>query len=56
MNRPYEIPYYPIPPILGMGLNLLLGVFVDLEIWLVGLGWLALGGVVYLVLERGEPI
>ncbi|MDY7082773.1 MAG: amino acid transporter, partial [Halobacteria archaeon] len=24
MNRPYEIPYYPAPPVLGILLNLLL--------------------------------
>ncbi|MFB6154422.1 MAG: APC family permease [Haloferacaceae archaeon] len=52
LTRPYEMPYYPLPPVLGIGLNLLLGAFIDLRIWAIGAGWLLLGGVVYLVLEQ----
>ena len=54
MRRPYEMPFYPVTPLLGIGLNLLLtGVLV---VYLVrtdplalGLsaGWIALGGVAY---------
>jgi amino acid transporter len=64
MTRPFEIPFYPIPPILGIVLNLLLGLFIGGTTWLLAMGWLALGGVVYLVLtrvgesaerERGRP-
>ncbi len=41
MSRPYEIPYYPIPPIMGIVLNLLLtGVLV---VHLLGVDRLALG-------------
>jgi len=59
MRRPYEMPYYPIPPVLGIVLNLVLtGVLV---VYLVGedplaLGlsaaWVALGVVVYAALNR----
>jgi amino acid transporter len=52
MTRPYEMPFYPVPPVLGIVLNLLLGVFIDPFIWAVGVAWLALGGLVYLVLGR----
>jgi amino acid transporter len=59
MRRPYEVPYFPVPPVLGVALNLLLtGVLV---VYLVGedplalvasAAWLALGAVVYYALER----
>ena len=56
MNRPYELPYYPIPPILGILLNLLLtGVLIryllrtDTLALLLSLGWIALGGVAYAI-------
>jgi amino acid transporter len=52
LNRPYEIPYYPIPPILGIVFNIVLSLFVDLDIWVLGIGWVVLGGLVYIVLER----
>jgi hypothetical protein len=46
------MPLYPLPPILGIVLNLVLGAFIDPRIWAVGIGWLVLGGLVYLVLEQ----
>jgi len=59
MNQPYEMPFYPAPPVIGIALNLLLtGVLV---VYLVrtdplalGLsaGWILLGGVAYLLLNR----
>ncbi|WP_253737163.1 APC family permease [Halohasta salina] len=59
MNRPYEMPFYPAPPLIGIALNLLLtGVLV---VYLVrtdplalGLsaGWILLGGVAYFLLDR----
>ncbi|MFB6129530.1 MAG: APC family permease [Salinigranum sp.] len=59
MNRPYEIPYYPVPPIVGILLNLVLtGVLVTflartdplaLEL---SVAWIALGGVAYYALGR----
>jgi amino acid transporter len=59
MNRPYELPYYPIPPLLGIGLNLLLaGVLVwyllrtDPLALLLSAGWLLLGGGAYYGLTR----
>jgi len=54
MNRPYELPYYPVPPILGILLNLLLtGVLIryllrtDTLALLLSIGWIVLGGIAY---------
>ncbi|MFB6139086.1 MAG: APC family permease [Halosimplex sp.] len=64
MTRPYEMPYYPVPPVMGILLNLALtGVLV---VYLVrtdpvalglSVGWISLGGVAYVALERyrGSP-
>ncbi|TQQ83235.1 amino acid permease [Halonotius terrestris] len=59
MNRPYEIPFYPAPPLIGIALNLLLtGVLVEYLLRtdrlaiLLSVGWLGLGGVAYLALNR----
>ena len=57
MNRPYEMPFYPVPPILGIALNLLLAaVFVRFNPLTLGLAavWVAVGVVVYLLLRRGR--
>ena len=55
MSRPYEIPFYPIPPVLGIVLNSLLAVVLirflirtDLLVRLLSVGRLAAGGVMYL--------
>jgi APA family basic amino acid/polyamine antiporter len=59
MNRPYEIPYYPVPPILGIVLNLVLTVV--LVVYLVrtdpvalalSAAWMVLGVGVYFGLDR----
>ena len=59
MNRPYEMPYYPLPPVLGITFNLLLaGVLVEYLLrtdplaLLLSVGWLVFGGVVYTTLDR----
>ena len=59
MNRPYEMPYYPVPVVLGIALNLLLaGVLVEYLIrtdplaLALSVAWLLLGGLAYLGLER----
>jgi hypothetical protein len=59
MNRPYEIPYYPIPPILGIALNGILAVVLigflirtDVLALLLSIGWLAAGAVMYVVLNK----
>ena len=52
MARPFEIPFYPIPPLLGVGFNLLLGLFISPRIWAIAIGWLVVGGVLYVGLER----
>ena len=54
LTRPYEMPLYPLPPVLGIVLNLVLGAFIDPRIWAVGVGWLVLGGLVYLLLEQRD--
>nr|WP_283102381.1 APC family permease [Haloplanus sp. XH21] len=59
MTRPYELPYYPIPPLVGIGLNLLLtGVLIrhlfrsDPRALVLSAGWILLGGVAYVVHTR----
>jgi APA family basic amino acid/polyamine antiporter len=59
MNRPYEMPFYPAPPLIGAGLNLVLtGVLVEyllrtdpLALGL-SVGWILLGVVAYAGLRR----
>jgi len=63
MNRPYEIPFYPVPPVLGILLNLsLTGVLIwylvrtDPLALALTAGWIALGVVGYAVAgSRSEP-
>ncbi|MFC7068928.1 APC family permease [Halobaculum lipolyticum] len=62
LSRPFEVPAYPAVPLLGIGLNLLLGLFISWETWAIAIGWLGVGVVVYAVLHgpslpfgRGEP-
>ena len=52
LQRPFEVPFYPLPPILGIVCNLLLSLFIDPFTWALAIGWLAFGGVVYLVWSR----
>ncbi|MFB6108896.1 MAG: APC family permease [Haloplanus sp.] len=52
LRRPYEMPFYPVPPVLGILLNLVLGFFIDPTTWAMGLGWLALGGATFVVSRR----
>jgi amino acid transporter len=54
LRRPFEVPYYPATPILGIVLNLLLGLFIDPTTWALAVGWLAVGAGVYVVLSRRE--
>jgi amino acid transporter len=55
MNRPYEMPYYPIPAVLGIVSNSILAVvfvvFNPLTLVL-GVAWVLLGGVAYVALNR----
>jgi amino acid transporter len=62
MTRPYRVPYYPIPPILGIVLNLVLTVVLveylvrtDPLALVLTAGWIGLGVVAYygVVRERG---
>ncbi|MFB6209953.1 MAG: APC family permease [Halobacteriales archaeon] len=52
LSRPFTIPYYPIPPLLGIGFNLLLGFFISPQTWLIAIAWLVTGAVVYIGWER----
>ena len=59
MNRPYEIPYYPIPPILAIAFNAILAVVLigfliqtDLLALILSIGWLAAGAVMYVALDK----
>ena len=59
MSRPYKLPYYPVTPILGIALNLLLtGVLIvyllrtDVLALVLSVGWVGLGVVAYYALER----
>lgn len=59
MNRPYEVPYYPIPPILAVALNGILAVVLigfliqtDLLALLLSIGWLGAGAVMYVALNK----
>ncbi|MEZ3114662.1 APC family permease [Halobaculum sp. MBLA0147] len=51
LNRPFEMPLYPAAPVLGIVLNLVLGVFIDPFTWGLGAVWLGLGVVTYYGLE-----
>jgi amino acid transporter len=59
MKRPYEMPYYPVPPVMGILLNLVLtGVLIwylvrtDPLALVLSVGWILLGGLAYLGLNR----
>jgi len=55
LNRPYEMPFYPLPPVLGIVFNLGIGGFLlvrDPVTGLLALGWLVLGLGTYLLLRR----
>ena len=58
MNRPYKMPLYPAPPLIGAGLNLVLtGVLVEYLVRTdplalgLSIGWILLGVVAYLLLN-----
>ncbi|WP_263840748.1 APC family permease [Salinibacter sp.] len=54
MRRPFEMPFYPAIPILAILLNLVLAYFLlrdDPYTLVLGLGWIAIGGLVYAALQ-----
>jgi hypothetical protein len=62
MTRPYEMPLYPLPPVLGIVLNLVLTAvlvrfLIRTDPLALGLSaaWILLGVVVYVALERLGP-
>jgi amino acid transporter len=59
MNRPYEMPFYPAPPLIGVALNLVLtAVLVEYLLrtdplaLALSAGWIIFGGIAYLGLNR----
>ncbi|WP_336136008.1 APC family permease [Natronomonas amylolytica] len=61
MNRPYKMPFYPAPPLIGIALNLLLtGVLVEYLLrtdrlaLALSAAWILFGGAVYLALNRSQ--
>ncbi|MFB6254901.1 MAG: APC family permease [Halobacteriaceae archaeon] len=56
IERPFTIPYYPLPPILGIVCNIILSVVINPFIWFIGIGWLGLGALVYLLLNLSLEI
>ncbi|PSQ87024.1 MAG: amino acid transporter [Bacteroidetes bacterium QS_4_64_154] len=60
MTRPFEMPFYPVIPLLAIALNLVLACVLlrdDPYTLVLGLGWIAIGGIVYAALEwrRSTP-
>jgi APA family basic amino acid/polyamine antiporter len=62
MRRPYEMPYYPVPPVMGILLNLVLtGVLIvylvrtDPLALALSVGWILLGALAYFGVVRGDP-
>ncbi|WP_263785959.1 APC family permease [Salinibacter grassmerensis] len=60
MRRPFEMPFYPAIPLLAIALNLVLAYFLlrdDPYTLVLGLGWIAIGGLVYAGLQwrRSSP-
>jgi amino acid transporter len=51
LSRPFRVPFYPVTPVLGCVLNLLLALYISPRTWMVAGGWLAVGGGVYLALN-----
>ncbi|MDH5019716.1 APC family permease [Halobacterium rubrum] len=59
MNRPYEMPFYPAPPVIGVVLNLILtGVLVEYLLQtdplalVLSVAWILLGGLAYVAINR----
>ncbi|MFB6217843.1 MAG: APC family permease, partial [Halobacteriaceae archaeon] len=52
LARPFEVPLYPVTPVLGILLNALLGLFISPTTWLIALGWLVFGALVYAAWNR----
>ncbi|MDY6818741.1 MAG: APC family permease [Halobacteriales archaeon] len=52
LSRPFEIPFYPVPPVLGCVFNLLLALFISPRTWLIAIGWLVFGVGIYGLLNR----
>jgi amino acid transporter len=52
LQRPFEVPFYPATPVLGIVCNLLLGLFIDPFTWVLAVGWLLFGAGVYVLLSR----
>jgi amino acid transporter len=59
MRRPFEMPFYPAIPLLAIALNLVLAYVLlrdDPYTLVLGLGWIAIGGIVYAALQWRRSI
>ena len=52
LSRPFLIPLYPLPPLIGIGLNVLLGLYISPRTWVIALAWLVVGGFAYVAWEQ----
>jgi amino acid transporter len=52
LSRPFSIPLYPLPPLIGIGLNVLLGLYISPRTWVIALAWLVVGGFAYVAWEQ----
>ena len=55
-ERPFKAPFFPVVPILGMAMSLLLMLSLPAENWLRLAGWLALGFIVYFAYGRKHSV
>ncbi|CAN5850997.1 APC family permease [soil metagenome] len=51
-DRTFRVPLFPAPPVLGAVLSLALAAFIPLQVWMIGMAWLVLGGGVHLAMRR----
>jgi len=55
ISRPFEVPFYPVPPVLGILLNALLAAYISPRTWAIAVGWLVFGAVVYYGWQQYRP-
>ncbi|MGD8718422.1 MAG: amino acid permease [Candidatus Zixiibacteriota bacterium] len=53
LKRPFRLPFGPVIPVLGIISNLLMMLFMDWTTYLLGVGFLGVGGLVYIAYAKG---
>jgi nucleotide-binding universal stress UspA family protein len=53
LKRPFRLPFGPVIPVLGIISNLLMMLFMDWTTYLLGVGFLGIGGLVYIAYAKG---